>query len=334
MAQTPGVSDVHIDRALTQVSVAYFQDNSDFIADDIFPSLPVDKRSDVFWKYSKSDWRKSAAKKRAPGTESAEISWSKTTDNYFAEVYAAHVDIDDQTRANADDDWTLDSDATRLVTQHLLLQKDQLWCANFFKAGVWGTEYEGVAAAPGAAQILQWDVAGSDPLKDFTGMKAGFRLSTGKRVNVMVVGVDVWTALANHSAILDRIKYTQKGVVTEELVAEFFGVDKFKVAWGSQATGPDIPDAVLQDAAASYSFIANSKGVLFGYAPRRPSRLEPAMGYTFNWKGYISGGNRYGLSMSNLRAPLIKSDRIEGEAAYVQKLVSADCGVWIENAVG
>jgi hypothetical protein len=76
MSQSPGVSDVHIDRALTTVSVAYFQDSSDFIADEIFPGIPVDKRSDVFWKYSKSDWRRSSAQIRAPGTESAEISWS------------------------------------------------------------------------------------------------------------------------------------------------------------------------------------------------------------------------------------------------------------------
>lgn len=333
MSQAPGVSDVHIDRALTNVSVAYFVDASEYIADRVFPGLPVENRSNVFWKYSKSDWRRSAAKKRAPGTESAEIHWSRTTDNYFAEVYAAHVDIDDQTRANEDDDWSLDADASRLVTSHLLLQKDQLWCANFFKTGVWGTEYTGVDSAPSAMQILRWNVTGSDPLKDWTGIKAGFRLSTGKRMNFMVLGVDVWSSLENHAAILDRIKFTQKGVVTEDLVAEFFGIQDVYVAWASQSTGPDIPDALLQDAAASYSFIANSKGILAGYRPKSASRMEPSAGYTFNWKGYIPGGNRYGLSMANLRAPLIKSDRIEGEAAYVQKLVSADCGVWVNNAV-
>lgn len=332
MPQMPGVSDVHVNRPLTNVSVAYFQDSADFLADDIFPSVPVDKRSDIFWKYSKSDWRRSSAKKRAPGTESAEIGWSKTTDNYYAEVYAAHVDIDDQTRANADNDWTLDSDATKLTTNHLLLQKDQLWCATFFQSGVWGQEYTGVDASPGAGQILRWNLASSDPLSNFTAWNAAFRLSTGKPVTFMVLGVDVWTALANHPAILDRIKYTQKGVVTTDLVAEFFGVKKLRVAWASQSTGPDIPDAVAQDAAASYSFIANSKAILFGFAPNAPSLLEPSAGYTFNWKGY-GAGNRYGLTMSTMRAPLIKSDRIEGEAAYVQKLVSADCGVFVNTAV-
>lgn len=332
MSQNPGVSDVHIDRALTTFSVAYVQDSKDYLADDIFPTLAVDKRSDLFWKYSKSDWRRSGARKRAPGTESAGISWSKTTDNYFAEIYAAHVDIDDQTRANADDDWTLDTDASRLVTSHLMLQKDQLWCARFFNAAPWAVSYTGVAASPTTGQFLQWNLAGSNPLADFTGMKAAFRLSTGKPVTKMVVGVDVWTALVNHASILDRIKYVMKGMITEELIAEFFGVKTFRVAWASQSVGPDIPDAVAQDAAASYNFIANSKGVLFGYAPETASKMEPSMGYTFNWKGYT--GNRAGIAMANLRAPLIKSDRIEGELAYDQKLISSDCGVFLTAAVG
>lgn len=332
MPQQPGVSDLHINAPLTNVSVAYFQDPNDFLADDIFPGVPVDKRSDIFWKYSKSDWRRTDAKKRAPGTESAEIGWSNTTDTYFAEVYAAHVDIDDQTRANADSNWKLDSDASRLVTNHLLLQKDQLWVSSFFQTGIWTQEYTGVAGTPSGAQFKQWDAAGSDPLSNFSTQKAAFRLSTGKPVSFMVVGVDVWTALQNHAAILDRIKYTQKGVVTEDLVAEFFGVKKFRVAWASETNVAQVNDAVTQDAAATYQFIASPKSVLFGYAPSSPSLLEPSAGYTFNWRGY-GAGNKYGLSMGQMRAPLIKSDRIEGEAAYTMKVVSKDCGVFLNTVV-
>ena len=329
---TPGQSDLHIDEPLTAVSIAYFQNSGDFLADDIFPSVPVDKRSDLYRKYSKSDWRRSRAQKRAPGTESAGIGWTVGNDNYYCEVYAVHVDIDDQTRANADSVWKLDSDATRLITNDLLIQKDETWVATYFKTGVWSTEYTGVASGPTGTQFLQWDQSASDPLKNFTSWTAPFRLSTGKPITFMVLGVDVWTALANHPAILDRIKYTQKGVVTLQLVAEFFGVKKMKVAWASHSTGVEIPDQKAQDAAASYSYIANSKGILFGYAPDSPSLLEPSAGYTFNWKGY-GAGNKYGLSMSNFRSPLTKADRIEGEAAYVMKAVSLDCAVWCNSAV-
>lgn len=332
MPQMPAGSDLHIDQPLTAISIAYQQDTSDFLADDIFPAIPVDKRSDLYRKYSKSDWRRTDAEKRAPGTESAAIGWTVGNDQYYCEVYAAHVDIDDQTRANADSNWKLDSDATKLVTSHLLQQKDQLWASTYFKTGVWGQEYTGVASAPSANQFIQWDQASSDPLGDFTEWTAKFRLLTGKPISFMVLGVDVWTALVNHAAILDRIKYTQKGVITLDLVAEFLGVKKLRVAWASKATGPVIPDAKAQDAAATYSFINSTKGVLFGYAPSSPSQMEPSAGYTFNWRGY-GAGNKYGLTMGTMRMQHLKSDRIEGEAAYVQKLVSADCGVWLNNCV-
>lgn len=332
MPQSPGGSDLHIDRPLTNVSVAYFQDPNDFIADKVFPSLPVDKRSDVYWKYSKSDWRRSDAKKRAPGTESAGIGWSNQTSNFFCDVYAVHVDIDKQTRANADSNWNLDSDATRLITQHLLLQKDRLWASKYFQTGVWDVEYTGVAAGASGSQFLQFDQAASDPLAVSTDWTSDFRLSVGRKANFMVVGVDVWKALKNHEAILDRIKYTQKGVVTEELVAEFFGISKLLVAYASEADGPQLNDAKAQDAAASYDWVLNAKDMLIGYAPNRPSLLEPSAGYTFNWRGY-GAGNKYGLSMSNFPDLKTKSDRIEGEAAYDLQQVSKDCAIFVSGAV-
>jgi hypothetical protein len=332
MPQLPGGPDLHIDRPLTNVSIAYFQDPNDFVADKVFPAIPSDKRSDLYWKYTKSDWRRTDAQKRAPGTESAGIGWSNQSDNYYCDVYAAHVDIDAQTRANADTNWNLDSDATRLITQHLLLLKDKQWAAKYFATGVWGLEYTGVAAGPTGTQFLQWDQAASDPLRVTTGWFTAFRLSVGRKANFMVIGTDVWSALKNHPAILDRIKYTQKGVVTEELVAEFFGIEKLYIGYASQATGPSINDGKAQDAAAVYSWMMNPKAILFGYAPARPGLLEPSAGYTFNWKGY-GAGNKFGLTMSNFPDLKTRSDRIEGEAAYAMKQVSKDCGVFINSAV-
>jgi hypothetical protein len=332
MPQNPGGPDLHIDRPLTNVSVAYFTDPNDFIADKVFPSLPVEKRSDVFWKYSKSDWRRTDSQKRAPGTESAGIGWSNQTDNFFCDVYAVHVDIDAQTRANADNNWNLDSDASRLITQHLLLQKDKIWAANYFKTGVWTTEYTGVASGPTGTNFLQWNQTGSDPLMNTTSWLTDFRLNVGRKVNFMVLGADVWKAIKNHPAILDRIKYTQKGVVTEQLVAEFFGVEKLYIGYASEGVGARINDAKAQDAATTYSWLLNSKGVLFGYAPDRPGLLEPSAGYTFNWKGY-GAGNKYGLTMSNFPDLKTRSDRIEGEAAYSMKQVSKDCGIFVNSAV-
>ena len=48
----PTMQNAHIDRALTNTSVAYMQDASAFIADKVFPIVPVKRQSDVFYIYN------------------------------------------------------------------------------------------------------------------------------------------------------------------------------------------------------------------------------------------------------------------------------------------
>ena len=332
MPTNPGQSDLHINAPLSSVAVRYLQQADRYLATKIFPKVPVEKQSDLYWKYSKSDWLRTDAAKRAPSTESPGVGWNMDTDSYFAHVYAVHKDIDDQLRANADSNFKLDSDATKFVTNQLLLKRDIDWAAKYFVTGVWGTEYTGVSAGPTGSQFLQWDQASSDPLSDTTDWFEAFDELTGFLPNVMVVGVDVWKALKNHASILDRIKYTQKGVVTEELVAQFFGVERFVVARARQSSGAQINDAAAQDAAATFSRVVNKKGALLAYAPSEPSLLTPSAGYTFTWNGYAAG-NKDGLRVKNFRLERIASDRIEAEMTYDMKVVSTDCGVFLNTVV-
>jgi hypothetical protein len=319
----PTQSDLHVNTPLTNISIAYIQSSSNFIADKVFPKVSVPKQSDLYWKYSKSDWRR---------TDANRVGWKVTTDTYFAHVYAVHKDIDDQLRANADSNFSLDRDASTFVTNQLLLRRDIDWCNTYFKQGVWGTTLTGVVATPSAGQFVQWDQAGSDPILDLTNAAVAFREQTGYTPNTLTLGAYVLQVLRNHPDILDRIKYTQRGIVTEDLLATLFGVDKVLVAYASLASGPEIPDATAQDAAASYAFIADSKSALLSYAPSAPSLLTPSAGYTFNWNGYFSG-NGQGLRIKTFRMEPIASDRVEGELTYDMRLVGRDMGIFYKQCI-
>lgn len=326
----PGSSELHINQPLTNVSVAYMQSQGVFIADKVFPKVPVQKRGDVYYKYSKSDWRRTDAEKRAPGTQSAGSAWRSTTDQYYCDVFAVHKDIDDQDRANADTVWRLDKSSTKFVTNQLALKRDIDWTNQYFTTGVWDTDVTGVAGSPSTGEIKQWDQSDSSPLEDVSGFQIDFLEQTGFAVNFMVIGARVWKALKNHPEILDRIKFTQKGQITKALVAEFFEVDNLYVATASQSTGPVINDAKAQDAVATFGFITNSKGVLLGYANPEPGLEVPSAGYTFSWDAY---GNGEGTRIKKFRMEEIESDRVEGSFTYDQKVVSTDCGVFIDQAV-
>ena len=329
----PTQADLHINVPLTNVSIAYMQSADSYIADKIFPRLPVDKQSNLYYRYSKSDWRRSDVERRAPGTESAGTGWNHTTDQYFAHVYAVHHDIDDQVRANADSNWNLDRDATEFVTNQHLLKRDIDFVNSYMKTGVWATEKAGVSSAPNnTTTFLQWDQASSDPIGDVARWIIDFRLLTGFAPNICVMGPYVMAALKQHPDIIDRIKYTQKGIVSEDLIATLFDVDELFVTYATKSTGPQIPDAVQQDAAATFSFIGDPKGVLFAYAPSSPSLLTPSAGYTFVWKGYM-GGNAMGVKVTKFRMQHIKSDRVEAEQSYDMKVVCNDMGLWVGGAV-
>lgn len=328
----PTQADLHVNQPLTNVSVAYIQKASAFIATKVFPQVQVQKQSDLYWKYSKSDWRRTDVKRRAPSTETPGVGWNVDTDTYFAHVYGVHKDIDDQLRANADSNFRLDSDATSFVTNQLLLKRDIDWAATYFKAGVWGTDYTGVGSNPTGNQFLQWHLSTSDPISQLATLQISFIQSTGFKANTMVVGANVLKALKNHPAIIDRIKYTQKGIVSEDLIATLFDVERILVSYATVATGPQIPDAKAQDLAASYGFIADPNGVLLCYTPSSPSIMQPAAGYTFTWNGYLNG-NAQGIRMSRFRQEHIRSDRIEGEMTYDMRLISKDVGVFLASAV-
>lgn len=322
----PSQSDLHVNVPLTNVSVAYMQSADSYIADKVFPKVPVKKQSDLYWKYSKSDWRRTDVARRAPSTETPGVGWNVDTDSYFAHVYGVHKDIDDQLRANADSNFLLDRDSTEFVTNQLLLKRDIDWASTYFTTGVWDNNYDG------DSDFTKWSDAASDPISQVAQYVIDFRKKTGFAPNIMVLGAEVMKALKNHPDIIDRIKYTQRGIVTEDLIATMFGVNEIYTSYASKATGPQKPDAGAQDSAATYEFINNAKSALLLYAPSAPSLMTPSAGYTFTWNGYL-GGNTEGIKIKRFRMEHTASDRIEAEMTYDMKVVAPDLGVYLADVV-
>ena len=147
---SPLYSDVHVSAALTNVSVAYFQDEANFIADKVFPMVPVVHQTDQYFIWSLADFNRDEAQARADGVESAGSGMNLTTGSYSAKVYALHKDIGPQVRANADPAIDIDVTTTRMLMQKLLIKRDRLFVSSFMTTGVWtggvsGTDAVGTA---------------------------------------------------------------------------------------------------------------------------------------------------------------------------------------------
>lgn len=323
----PTPSDVHVNAPLTNIAVAYVQDEKNFFAHRIFPVVPVAKSSDRYFTYSKADMMRVEAAERAPATESAGGGWRlDNTPSYSCRKYALHKDVDDDTRANADSVIDMDRDATTYLMQNLLMKRDKVFAANYLTTGVWGTDRTGVSANPTGTQFLQFDQSASDPIGEITADITALAKATGLRPNKLLIGAEVWAVLKNHAQFTDRIKYTMgPAIVTEQLLAQVLGIDEVVVAWS-------IENTAKEGQTASMSFITG-KVMLLCYSAPAPSLLKPSAGYTFSWTGLLGGGAN-GPRIKKFRMDAIESDRIEAEMSFDMKVVSTDCAIFYTAVVG
>jgi hypothetical protein len=323
----PTMQNVHIDRALTNISVSYLQDASAFIADKVFPIVPVKRQSDVFYQYNKGDFMRDEAQVRGAATESAGGDYGvEAQEPYYCRKHAFHKDVTPEERANYDEPLDADKDATDFVTQKMLIRREMQWASKYFKTGLWGTEITGVADNPSTNQTIKWSAATSNPIKDVTDAGVKMAGETGYKPNTLVLSPYAFNALKNHDDILDRIKYTQKGIVTADLLATLFEVENVYVAWSvvnSAAKGTD----------AAVDFIMG-KHALLCYSNPRPALRKPSAGYTFAWTG-LEGAGAYGNRIVRLPMDLLGlgTERIEGEMAFDQKVICKDLGVFFKDIV-
>ena len=323
----PTKATAHIDRALTNVSVAYLQDENAFIANKVFPQVPVKKQSDVYFIYNKGDFFRDGARVRSGAAESAGGDYGvEASHPYYCKVHAFHKDVTEQDRANYDEPLDADVDATDFVSQKMLIRREREWASKYFIPGVWTTEIAGVAAAPNAGQAIKFNLATSDPISVITNAAVNMASQTGYKPNVLAMSPHVFYALKNHEDILDRIKYTQKGIVTADLLATLFEVDKVVVAWG-------VVNAAAEGAANAIDFIMG-KHMLLAYANPRPALKKPSAGYVFTWTG-LKGSGAYGNRIVRLPMDLLGlgTERIEGEIAFDPKVISQDLGVFFNGIV-
>lgn len=323
----PTKGQAHIDRALTNMSVAYMQDESAFIADKVFPKIPVTKQSDVYFVYNKGDFFRDEARVRSGAAESVGGEYGvESSDPYYCRVHAFHKDVTEQDRANHDEPLDADTDATDFVTQKMLIRRETQWAEEYFKKGVWSKEIEGVDTNPTGDQVVQFSNPASDPISVISNQAVLMASKTGFKPNTIVMTPAVFYALKNHEDILDRIKYTQKGIVTSDLLATLFEVDNVYVSWA-------VVNTANQGAEDDIDFVMG-KHMLLAYVNPRPAIKKPSAGYLFTWTGLLGAG-AYGNRMVRLPMDMlgIGTERIEGEIAFDAKVIAQDLGVFFTDIV-
>jgi len=323
----PGRADVHVDRPLTNISIAFRQSADAFIADRVFPVVPVAKQTDAYFTIPRGAFMRDQMEKKAPGAAPAKANFNYATDNYRCDIWALGVGLADEIRANYDSPLQADTDMTNFLTSQGLIRKERLWAGQFFTSSVWTQDQAGVAAAPGANQFLQWNDALSTPIQDIRDGKRRVHQRTGHRPNKLVLGREVYDVLIDHPDIVGRIDRGQTSgtaLVLRQNLAALFEVDEVLVVdaiWNSAAEG----------VADSFNFIGG-KAALLVYAPPSAGLMTASGGYTFSWTGLLGGG-AMGMNMRRIREEKLQADELIVQMAFSHKLISADLGQFYATAV-
>lgn len=318
-------SQVHLDVPLTNLTVAYAQEASGFIADKVFGTVSVSKQSDKYYKYDREGLRHGDVKVLAPRTEVNRVGMTLSTDNYFADVRGLGMDFDEQTLANEDTMLEIRSQGANVLMEKILIDREVRWADTFFKAGVWGTET--------TPANLWSDYTNSTPIVDVTNARRAMQLkSGGYKPNVMVVGKAVRDILVNHPDILARLNggatVTNTALITDAKLAEIFEVEQFLVM-----------EAVYNDAkeglADNIDFIGG-KHAMLAYKPSAMGLRTPASGAIFTWDS-IPGVSGLGITVESFSDDALKrqqiAEMIQVKCSDDMKVIGSDLGYFFDSVV-
>ena len=141
-----------------------------------------------------------------------------------------------------------------------------------------------------------------------TGIRAVKR-AIGRKPNVCVIAGDVWAALKEHPAVIEKLKYSQVAIVTPEVFAKLIGIDTVKIGEAVYEESNQLKD-IWSDAI-----------VLAYVAPRSTERkgtvYEPSYGYTVRRLGglFVDTYKENGGKLEVIRTTDIHKPHLLGASA-------------------
>jgi hypothetical protein len=316
-----GTGGVHQDQVLTNISLGW--PTLGLVGENLFPAVPVRKQSDKYNVFGREGWLPEQDL-RAPGTVANEIPGMKLSkDTYYAMEHSLQIPVTDEERENADSPLSPDRDGTELVTSKILMGREKAMYDFVSNVSNYATGHSLTLSG-----TSQWsDYTNSDPI---TAVRGAIRVIHSKlfmEPNVMVLPYSVYSILQDHPKMTARIQYAQKAVLTADLMAELFGMERVIVP--GVGIGSGNPGQTM-----TFSYLWG-KDVLLAWVPARAGMKIPAFGYEFVW-GY--GGARNQV-IDRWREEPRKSDLIRCSRRYDLKMVGVDntgkavAGYIFKNAV-
>ncbi len=326
----PSLGQIHIDQALTNVSVMY--QNMAYVAEDVLPIVPVPKRSDKYFVYDKASFLSGTGldaqgrpkSLRAPGAEAAEVDYTLSTQAYYAEEYAKRGIVTDAEVAYSDVPLQPETDQTLQLTEQLLIDNEMVVAnvvgnVNNYPSANIKQLTSGAGTNPGDSSWAQYSQTNSNPFSNIRAAKIQVISQIAREPNMMFVGLDVACTLIDHPTIKDVVKYTDPETLTPA------GLPKMLRGLTIMEGGAQKNTAADGQAFSSGYIWAPSSGsgmAIITYKAPVPGLKMVSFGYTFSAPDDTTGAQ--GLSVRRWREEKRKGQLVEVSFLRDWRFVAVD----------
>jgi len=280
----PFFGNSHVNKPLTNISLRYNFENGIF--DQVFPIVPVKKESDIYFIYDLSNLRLNETL-RANHAKSNEIEMDYSQASYNLDEHALNGLVTQRDRDNADAPLSPDIDLTETLEQNIQIRQEVDTANLAFTTTSWSNSMTGL-----------WAADNNVPLADVLTMTSLILQNGHVMPNRAVLAWDGFKVLKTNTSTADAIKYVERKIVTPEIIASLWDLDKVIIGKASYVTTKEGVSTIAS------SFIWSDKCLIY-YVPQSPKLKTPSAGYTLQigekrktkkWPDPDFGGDRIEVS--------------------------------------
>lgn len=254
----------HTNKPLTNISIS-FSNAGLHIVDKLFPIVKVTRDSDKYAVYD-SDFRVGEDAK-ADGVRANRISFGATSATYHCDDYGFEDVVTPRQIRNTDAPINIERDTVENLTEKIMDAKEVRAAALLFTTASWTNNTTLTAG------YNDWTADVADPLTAVDTGAIAVMKGVAREPNKIAMGRDSLSHLKNNYKIGERIKYSERAIITPGLLAALFDVDEVMV-------GKHINDTTNEVTTASNGFTW-SDDIFIGYINPSPGLKKVSATYQF-----------------------------------------------------
>jgi hypothetical protein len=255
---------------LTDFAQQFMRDRKGFVADSILPPFPAPLQSALYYKFAAGDVANvPLLTPRAPGSPYQRLQTKLSSDSYACENYGLEAPAPDEERKKYGAYFDLDKLKVNRIIDTIRVNRE-----------VRVTNLVTGAGVSSAAISIPWNDPTSNPKGDVDAAKENIRRQIGLRANKLVISEPTFLVLQYHPKLVDLFKFTTPGLLNEEKLASYFGLDEVEIARNIQATNDEGQAFTPADIWGNMALI---------FLASETNDLEvPCLGRTFHWTAFTS----------------------------------------------